>query len=100
MSLHSLVSIGIPTYNRPELLENVLRSISNQTYKNIEVIVSDNATSGENKNKVESVIEKYKRLIPNLTFFPQKENLGAAENFRFVLRKASGKYFMWAADDD
>ena len=41
-----LVSIGIPTYNRPEGLRAALLAITRQTYKNIEVIVSDNASPG------------------------------------------------------
>ena len=56
-----LVSIGIPTYNRPEGLRKLLDSMLNQTYKNIELIVSDNATPG---NTVDELVNEYRRKIP------------------------------------
>ena len=49
-----LVSIGLPTYNRPENLEKALKCITNQTYKNIEIIVSDNASPNY---KVQEIVE-------------------------------------------
>ena len=41
-----LVSVGIPTYNRPEGLRRTLECITKQTYKNLEIIVSNNCSSG------------------------------------------------------
>jgi len=40
-----LVSIGIPTYNRPNELKIAIESIVNQKYNNLEIIVSDNCSS-------------------------------------------------------
>lgn len=92
-----LVSIGIPTYNRPEGLINTLKSIINQTYKNIEIIVSDNAsTDKRNIDVIKKYAKKYKRIQP----YFQIENKGALFNFKYVLSKAKGNYFMLAADDD
>ena len=48
---HPLVSVGIPTYNRPKGLKRLLKQIQNQTYKNIEIIVSDNCSENEKKLK-------------------------------------------------
>ena len=92
-----LVSIGLPCYNRPEGLEKALICFTEQSYINIEIIVSENNSPNE---KVESIIKKYsekdKRIIP----FKQSENQGGFFNFKFVLEQARGKYFMWASDDD
>ena len=55
-----LVSVGIPTYNRPELLRRAIDSIVNQTYENLEVIISDNATAG---NTVEDIVKNKPELI-------------------------------------
>ena len=44
-SSHPLVSIMIPTYNRPELFEKTLQSVLAQSYDNIEVLVNDNSTN-------------------------------------------------------
>lgn len=92
-----LVSIGIPTYRRPQELAECLRQILNQTYDNIEVIVSDNASEG---SEVVDLLESVRRTDSRLCFFRQEQNIGPVENFQFVLDRAQGKYFMWCADDD
>lgn len=42
-----LVSIGIPTYNRPQRLRKTLAGITCQTYSNLEIIVSNNCSSND-----------------------------------------------------
>jgi len=92
-----LVSVGIPTYNRPKGLRNTLDNILVQTYQNIEIIVSDNCSTDI---ETSFVIEEYQHNYPNIKFFRQDTNIGGMANLEFVLSKAKGKYFMWAADDD
>ena len=92
-----LVSVGIPAYNRPEGLRTTLESITRQTYKNLEIIVSDNCSPDPN---VEHIARDFQKLDNRIQYFRQTENTGAMSNFRFVLGKARGEYFMWAADDD
>ncbi len=92
-----LVSIGIPTFNRAEGLRRTLACISGQTYRNIEIIVSDNCSPG---NEVKHIAETLLQHDKRITYFRQNESLGIAGNFKFVLGKATGDYFMWAADDD
>jgi glycosyltransferase involved in cell wall biosynthesis len=91
-----LVSVGIPTYNRPEGLRRTLEYIIGQTYKNLEIIVSDNCSPNLD---VETVGREFAEKDHRVTYFRQKENTGVY-NFEFVLEKATGEYFMWAADDD
>ena len=92
-----LVSVGIPTYNRPNGLKRTLDCITQQTYKNIEIIVSDNCSIDPN---VEIVVKEFQAKDNRICYFRQSENRGAGSNFLFVLKKSVGKYFMWAADDD
>jgi len=92
-----LVSVGIPAYNRPGGLRRTLESITGQTYRNLEIIVSDNCSPDPN---VEHIAREFQKLDNRVQYFRQTENTGAANNFRFVLGKARGEYFMWAADDD
>ncbi len=94
---HTLVSVGIPTYNRPDGLRNTLRAITNQTFKNIEIVVSDNCSENP---LVQEVIEEFKKMDSRIVSFRQQSNIGISNNFKFVLKKASGDFFMWAADDD
>lgn len=97
MDHQPLVSVGIPTYNRPEGLRRTLKCITQQTYKNLEIIISDNNSSN---SEVIKVLEEFRERDNRIKYFRQKENIGAAKNFNFVLKKATGIYFMWAADDD
>ena len=67
-----LVSIGIPTYNRANKLNKALSSLSRQTYKNLEIIVSDNCSTDAN---VEEVVKIYSQSDPRITFYRQKNNI-------------------------
>ena len=96
-SYSPLVSVGIPTYNRPEGLRRTLECITGQTYKNLEIIVSDNCSPGQDTN---NVLREFIAKDSRIQYYRQEENKGLTFNFQFVLEKATGKYFMWAADDD
>lgn len=97
--LHSLplVSVGIPTFNRAAGLNNTLKSITNQTYGNLEIIVSNNDSTDI---EVEEVVYKYLNTDKRIKYFKQNQNIGPVKNFEYLLNVASGKYFMWASDDD
>jgi glycosyltransferase involved in cell wall biosynthesis len=92
-----LVSVGIPTYNRPESLRRTLECITAQTYTNLEIIVSDNCSPGDD---TESLVQEFIEKDSRIHFYRQRENKGPVFNFKFVLSKSKGEYFMWAADDD
>ena len=91
-----LVTIGIPTYNRCELLERSITSALSQDYPLIEVIISDNASTDSTEQLCQRYCEKDKRI----KYVKQLSNIGPGENFSQVLFLASGKYFMWLGDDD
>ncbi len=92
-----LVSVGIPTYNRPEGLRRTLKCITGQTYRNLEIIVSDNCSPGP---ETEAIVREFMDRDSRIQYFCQEKNRGPEFNFKFVLEKATGEYFMWAADDD
>lgn len=92
-----LVTVGIPTYNRVTGLERTLLCIRGQTYSNIEIIISDNCSTD---NNVLPLLQKHASLDDRVKFYVQEKNISIVPNFQFLLNKASGKYFMWAADDD
>lgn len=92
-----LVSIGVPTYNRPDLLARALTNISNQTWKNLEILVSDNCSSDP---EVTRVIKSFSERDNRIRHYVRERNIGALDNFFFLLSQARAPYFMWAADDD
>jgi glycosyltransferase involved in cell wall biosynthesis len=90
-----LVTIGIPTYNRADsYLREALASAVNQTYPNIEIVVSDNCSS----DHTEAVVTGFND--PRIKYFKHARNIGAANNFNFCLEQAQGAYFLMLHDDD
>ncbi|WP_216913414.1 MULTISPECIES: glycosyltransferase family 2 protein [unclassified Synechococcus] len=97
MEQHPLVTVGMPTYNRPASLQRALDSIRSQTYRHLEIVVSDNASPDP---EVGRLIANVSHADPRIRHYVQQANVGPSENFAFVLRQARGAFFMWAADDD
>lgn len=91
-----LISIGVPIYNAEKFLYERINSLLDQTYENLEIIISDNASS-DNSQKI---CEKFAKNDIRIKYIRQKKNMGAMWNFVHVLENASGKYFTWAAADD
>ena len=90
------VSVGIPTFNRERLIGRAVQSVLNQDYPNIEILISDNAST----DSTAAVCRTFVDAHPNVVYFRQLENIGATRNFAAVLERASGHYFMWLGDDD
>jgi glycosyltransferase involved in cell wall biosynthesis len=89
-----LVSVITPTYNRPDYLKNALTSAVRQTYRNIEIIVSDNC-SLENP---QAIIDAFND--PRIRFFRNSTNLGMFANTMNAFKMARGKYVASLLDDD
>jgi cellulose synthase/poly-beta-1,6-N-acetylglucosamine synthase-like glycosyltransferase len=92
-----LVSIGIPTFNRPEGLLRTLACVQAQTYSNLEVLVSDNASPNP---AVSELLEDICKRDPRIRYVRQENNIGAARNFQYVFDHTSSPYFVWMSDDD
>ena len=93
--MNPLVTIAIPTYNRADnYLRQALSSAVEQTYKNIEIIVSDNCSN----DNTESVVKGFNDS--RIRYFKQKENIGPWKNFNFCLQQANGIFFLVLSDDD
>ena len=90
-----LISICIPTYNRPESLLNCLNSLSLQTNKNFEVCISDNCS----KTNIYQLIKPYKKKL-NIRFNQNRKNLGFALNLLKVSSMAKGDFIWFIGDDD
>lgn len=93
---YPLVTVGIPTFNRVESLEIALKSILAQSYRNIEIIISDNCSEDTTQSYCMQMAKQDSRII----YIRQDSNIGAIKNFECVLKKAQGIFFMWLADDD
>jgi glycosyltransferase involved in cell wall biosynthesis len=91
-----LVSIGMPVYNEERRIRRALDSLLGQDYPNIELIISDNASTDETAN----ICQRYSRQDLRVRYYRNNTNVGIVSNFGRVLHLARGKYFVWTAADD
>lgn len=96
-----LLSIAIPTWNRAKFLKNALSRLLpqiNEFNEYIEFIISDNAST----DNTQDVIESFRLKFPDIHFisFIQKTNTGFYGNFRKCRELASGEYFWLLSDND
>ena len=94
MTVSRRVSIGVPTINRSDLALRAILSALGQTYTDIEVIVSDDASADDTVQRIREIRD------PRLVIVEQKERLGLVGNFDFCLRQATGEFFLLLGDDD
>ncbi|QCC60451.1 glycosyltransferase [Natrinema thermotolerans] len=87
------VSVIIPTYNRPQKLEEALDTVNNQSYENIEIIVVNDG-SDVSYSTVTALDN------PNVRYFKHSENQGACAARNTGIKQASGKFLAFLDDDD
>jgi glycosyltransferase involved in cell wall biosynthesis len=96
MGSNALVSIGLPTYNRAEKLEHAMEFILAQDYRNIEIVISDNAST----DRTAEVCRQLQARDSRIRYIRQRENIGPTANYRAVLAASTGDMYMAIADDD
>ena len=92
-----LVSVGVPTFNRPVGLKKCLEHLLQQTYRNLEIIISDNCSTDPD---VQRIIQDHVSKDKRVKHFRQPENIGLENNFNFLYAASSAPYFIWMSDDD
>jgi glycosyltransferase involved in cell wall biosynthesis len=90
------ISIGMPVFNGGKFIREALDSLLSQSFTDFELIISDNASTDD----TETICLGYATKDSRIKYVRQDKNLGAVANFMFILNKAVGEYFMWAAADD
>ncbi len=90
MRLNDLVSVIVLTYNSSNKVLLTLESIKQQKYKNIEIIISDDASSDDTVSIIEHYIKKNK--YTKIVFIKNEINLGTVANYQNALLKANGVY--------
>lgn len=90
------ISIGVPVYNGEKTLSAALDALLSQDFRDFEIIISDNAST----DGTSSICREYTAQDSRIIYYRQDTNLGAVRNLKFVLSKARGEMFIWAASDD
>lgn len=94
--MKDLVSICIPTYNGEKYLQEALDSVKNQTYKNIEVIISDD----ESQDKTIEICNNFKREVNFPVHIYTHTPTGIGANWNHCIEKANGNYIQLLFQDD
>jgi len=93
-SMAPVVSVGIPTYNRSALLLQAIQSVLQQTYRDFEIIVSDDCSSDNTAEVVAEIRDA--RIMYHRT----ATNLRPPRNWNECVRLARGEFFALLPDDD
>ena len=90
------IDILMATYNGEKYLKEQIESILNQTYKNIRLIISDDAS----KDSTPQILEEYRKKDSRIEIYLNKENRGVVKNIEFLLEKVEDEFYMLADQDD
>jgi len=93
---NTLISICIPLYNGEKYLEQCLNSAINQTYKNIEIVLVDDASS----DSTWSIASKYAERDTRIKLHRNDKNIGLVANFNKCLQLAGGEWIKLLLQDD
>ena len=91
-----LVSVIVPVYNTEKYIEKCMKSILDQTYKNIELILVNDGS----KQNEEAIIKKYAKYDKRIRYIRSRINRGLFLTRISGVRQASGKYLMFVDSDD
>lgn len=89
------VSIIIPTYNTEDYISDCLKSVLNQTYSNIEIVIVDDGSSDNTSSVISTICEKEK----NIRFYENK-NFGVSYSRNYAMNQCTGEYIAFVDSDD
>ncbi|MDU6698156.1 MAG: rhamnan synthesis F family protein, partial [Streptococcus salivarius] len=92
----NLISVVVTCYNHENYIEQCLRSIFNQTYRNIELIVLDDGSTDYSPEIIQEVLKE----SPFVTTFESHENIGVVRTRNKGLNLLNGDYFLFVDSDD
>lgn len=91
----NLISICVPAYKKPDYIKRLLDSVLKQSYKDVEIIISDDTPD----DSVKLIVSSYTHLL-NIKYFENKPALGSPKNWNNALNKAEGDFHMLLHQDD
>jgi len=89
-----MVSVIITTYNREQTIEKAVRSILNQTYRDIELIVVDDGSADDTESIMQRIDDQ------RLKYFRYSTNQGRCRALNYGLEKATGDFITFHDSDD
>ena len=90
------ISVGVPVYNGADLLAESLECLAQQSFRDLEVVISDNASTDGSAE----IAAAFAARDPRFRLIRQVKNIGPLPNFRAVAEAAHAPLFLWRAHDD
>lgn len=90
------VTFGLPVRNGGSAIRRCLDSLLAQDLANIEILVSDNAST----DGTQDLLREYAARDPRVRLLLNEQDVGQIENFNCVVREARGTYFRWIGAED
>jgi len=91
-----LISVLIPCYNREKYIEQCVSAVTSQSYKHLEIIICDNAST----DTTYSILQKLAAEDIRIKVMQNQTNLGPIPNWKKCLQAATGQYIHWMWSDD
>jgi len=92
-----LVSVAMITFNQADLVQDALRSVISQTYRNIEIIIGDDASADDTLEVAKGILATCE--LPQI-ILSKSRNVGISKNLNDVLKHCRGKYIALLGGDD
>lgn len=97
MTSHApIVSIGLPVFNGERWLDEAIQSILDQTFRDLELIICDNAST----DTTQKICERWVRTDSRVRYYRNRINIGLMPNHNLAFSHARGEFFQWFAYDD
>ena len=90
-----LISICIPAYKKPEFVLRAIQSVLKQSYKNVEIIISDDSPNEDIKIAIQSYISEL-----NIKYYHNQPALKSPRNWNNAIQLSTGDYYMLLHQDD
>ena len=91
-------TIGIPIYNHSEYLDQCIQSCLNQTYKNFEIIATDDHS---NEKEIVPILKKYEKQYPNkIKCIYHQKNMGISSTINEQILESKSRYYVFLDCDD
>ena len=90
------VTVGVPVFNGELFVAETLNSLLKQTFSDLEIVISDNAST----DRTQEICRAYAARDWRVRYYRNDVNRGAAWNHNRVFELARGEFFKWSAADD
>jgi glycosyltransferase involved in cell wall biosynthesis len=90
------LTIGVPVYNGQKYIRFTLDSLLAQTFRDFEILVTDNCST----DSTPQIVAEYAARDPRVKYLKNETNLGPAKNYKVSMDAARGEFFKWNPADD